>query len=50
MTILNLRKKGLTIPKGVTRSRKSKKIRRYNGKMGKRANNDLQNPTQKTKH
>jgi hypothetical protein len=37
MTILNLRKKSLTIPKGVTRSRKSKTIRRYNGKMGKRA-------------
>ena len=50
MTILNLRKKSLTIPKRVIRSRKSKKIRRYKGKMGKRANNDLQNPRQKTKH
>jgi hypothetical protein len=44
-------KKTLKIPKGVTRNRKPKKDKQYNGqrKKDKRINNDLQNTTQKTK-
>ena len=45
------KKKSLKIPKGVTRSRNSKKDRQHNGqkKEDKKTNNELQNITHKTK-